>query len=343
MGVGAARRIERVVYDAYDIGTWYPSPYPLNEALPTRTLYVCAGCFKYMSTAATLHAHRRACLLRHPPGRKVYQRGAHIIWEIDGVAQKLYGQNLCLFGKLFIDHKTVAFDVEPFVFYVLTDATSQFDHALGFFSKEKVSYDDYNLACIVVFPPFQRKGYGTLLMEYSYLLSRHAPVAGTPERPLSALGLRGYIAFWTAHILRTLQLAYAHDTQPARRIRAVLAGSPLPAPAAPAHAETPGAPASARKRRPRRAWRGWAGELAEKTADAAAQPTLPPVPLPQETTLERLAQAAYLRVDDTTLALAHAGLLTEANHTIPLAREAIEAAAARLHLKPAILDEAYLL
>ncbi|WFD03651.1 histone acetyltransferase [Malassezia obtusa] len=331
MGADAARRIERVVFDEYDIRTWYPSPYPLEEELANATLYVCAGCFKYMATPATLHTHRRACPHRHPPGRKVYQRGAHIIWEVDGALQKLYMQNLCLFGKLFIDHKTVYFDVEPFVCYLLTDATSQFDHVLGFFSKEKVSYDDYNLACIVVFPPFQRKGYGTLLMEYSYWLSRQAAVAGTPERPLSALGLRGYVAFWAAQVLRTLQCAYTADAPGARRLRTVLAGEAVPAPA----------PADTPKRR--KTARGWEGELVKAAPPAPPAPNGPTVPLPPETTLARLAAAAGLRVDDTTLALAHAGLLMERDGRVCLSRAAIDAAAARLRVKPAILDEAYLL
>ncbi len=30
-----------------------------------------------------------------------------------------------------------------------------------------MSYDDYNLACIVVLPPYQKKGYGMLLIEFS--------------------------------------------------------------------------------------------------------------------------------------------------------------------------------
>ena len=327
MGAEAAHRIERVVYDGYDIRTWYTSPYPLPDELKQATLYVCPGCFKYMTTPATLQAHRRACAFRHPPGRRMYQRGAHIIWEVDGAQEKLYVQNLCLFGKLFIDHKTVCFDVEPFVCYVLTAATSQFDHVLGFFSKEKVSYDDYNLACIVVFPPYQRKGYGTLLMEYSYYLSRSAAVAGTPERPLSALGLRGYVAFWTAQVVRTLQLAYTPTAPAAPRIRALLAGTPVPPPANPP--------------KPRKTARGWAGEVVKDTAVAEHAPPLPP--LPPTTTLERLAAAAGLRVDDTTLGLAHAGLLAEHDGRLHLSCAAIDAAAQRLHLKPAILDEAYLL
>jgi len=34
-------------------------------------------------------------------------------------------------------------------------------------AQEKISYDDYNLACIITFPPFQKRGFGTLLIEFS--------------------------------------------------------------------------------------------------------------------------------------------------------------------------------
>ena len=54
----------------------------------------------------------------------------------------------------------------------MTDADSQRDHVLGFFSKEKMSYDGYNLACIIAFPPYQRKGYGMLMIEFSKSLRR---------------------------------------------------------------------------------------------------------------------------------------------------------------------------
>ena len=33
-------------------------------------------------------------------------------------------------------------------------------HVVGYFSKEKESPDDHNLACIMVLPPHQRKRYG---------------------------------------------------------------------------------------------------------------------------------------------------------------------------------------
>ena len=43
------------------------------------------------------------------------------VFEVDGYIHKLYCQNLCLLAKLFLDHKTLYFDVEPFMFHVLTE------------------------------------------------------------------------------------------------------------------------------------------------------------------------------------------------------------------------------
>lgn len=36
-----------------------------------------------------------------------------------------------------------------------------------FFSQEKESTEDYNVACILTLPPYQRRGYGKLLIEFS--------------------------------------------------------------------------------------------------------------------------------------------------------------------------------
>jgi hypothetical protein len=42
------------------------------------------------------------------------------VFEVDGHTNKIYCQNLCLLVKLFLDHKTLYYDVEHFLFYVLT-------------------------------------------------------------------------------------------------------------------------------------------------------------------------------------------------------------------------------
>jgi histone acetyltransferase MYST1 len=45
-------------------------------------------------------------------------------------------------------------------------------HIVGYFSKEKESPDGNNVACILTLPPYQRKGYGKLLIAFSYELSK---------------------------------------------------------------------------------------------------------------------------------------------------------------------------
>ncbi len=57
------------------------------------------------------------------------------MFEIDGEKHKVYCQHLCLLAKLFLESKTLYFDVEPFLFYTLTIADSTGCHILGYFSK----------------------------------------------------------------------------------------------------------------------------------------------------------------------------------------------------------------
>lgn len=82
---------------------------------------------------------------------------------------------------------------------VLRDPNPQ---VVGFFSKEKMSWDNNNIACILIFPPWQKRGLGQILIAASYELGRREGRFGGPERPLSALGKKGYIAYWCGEVAR---------------------------------------------------------------------------------------------------------------------------------------------
>lgn len=145
-----------------------------------------------------------------PPGEIVYETDEYIIRQCDGEEHKLYAQNLSLFAKLFLDTKSVFFDVGTFLYYTLImRPTSPKDpgQVIGFFSKEKMSWDNNNLACILVFPPWQRKGLGQMLIATSYGLGRKEGRFGGPERPLSSLGRKGYISFWCGEVCRFIMNA----------------------------------------------------------------------------------------------------------------------------------------
>ncbi len=68
---------------------------------------------------------------------------------------------------MFLDHKSLFYDVEPFLFYVMTEFDDSGARFLGYFSKEKRSPKDFNVSCIMTLPVRQRQGWGNLLIEFS--------------------------------------------------------------------------------------------------------------------------------------------------------------------------------
>lgn len=131
--------------------------------------------------------------------------------------------------ETFLDSKTLFYDTDIFLFYVMTVRTDVLDEEMnaslrrrggpavepvcnlryptgetivGYFSKEKC--ENNILACILTFPCFHRMGIGSLLIDFAYLLGQMENRQAGPEEPLSKLGLLGFTAYWSNKVLEYL-------------------------------------------------------------------------------------------------------------------------------------------
>lgn len=195
---------------SYRCNAWYNSPYGEDSIDAAKeTVHLCEFCLNAYKSQKTMGIH--TCARKAPPGKEIYRehlpdKTVLVMFEISGAGlHKDYCRQLCLLGKLFLEHKTVCLNVDTFTFYVLCEEDERGAHIVGYFSKEKHSAGNHNVACLVVLPPFQKKGYGKFLVSVSYELSkRGGNFKASPEKPLSDLAQMCYRRYWSYVLLEAM-------------------------------------------------------------------------------------------------------------------------------------------
>ncbi|CAG0888228.1 unnamed protein product [Cyprideis torosa] len=210
--------LKRIVLDSDKDGVILQPTHlsPFFKPKHLETVYVCSSCCHFSLTRDSGWWHRALRCCRDnllPPGHVIYKNDQKqlAVFEIDGARETKFVRNLSMLGTLFLAEKSLkpSCNIRHFLFYVIVCFEEAGPTLAGYFSKLKPSVDElvlyHTISCIVIFPHFQRRGLGQLLIEISYELSRRDGRKGGPERPLSECGQKAFMTFWKGRAAEALE------------------------------------------------------------------------------------------------------------------------------------------
>lgn len=144
--------IKNINYGTHCISPLYKSPLLAING----TLNVCSKCLSFHPTSRSLENHMAMCTIPFIP---IYEEEDFKISKVTPLNKK---QNLCLVSQMFLKSKTLYYEVDDYDFFVVYQ-----DEVFGYFSRQRSG--DNSLNCFMVFPCFQKQGWGTVLVSYSQI------------------------------------------------------------------------------------------------------------------------------------------------------------------------------
>jgi len=119
------KNVNKIQLGRHIAEAWFFSPIPREycgpDGLPLDTLYFCEYDLSFFAHESELARHYKHVTHRHPPGDEIFRdvESKLSMFEVDGSKAVTYCQNLSYYAKFFLDHKTLQFDTQPFLFYVM--------------------------------------------------------------------------------------------------------------------------------------------------------------------------------------------------------------------------------
>lgn len=165
-----------------------------NHPSLTETIFFCNKCLNISYSLINYKQHDNICksfygLLSY---KGVFNNDNQIeIRQIDGLFYSSFSYSLTKLGRYFFIDKSLDSLLEYFYLFTLIVNNK----LVGYFSMDKL-FQNCNISCIVIFPPYRSYKYSYLLIDFSYKIFLLNNKVASPERPLSNGGKIVFKRYW---------------------------------------------------------------------------------------------------------------------------------------------------